>query len=100
MIETKNFSPSIKVIGAGGGAINAVNHMIDYGVHGVDFIAVSIDKYRLEKSKVPAKIHIGKNRIIGLGQLPVTACRDIAEKERDIFMAAGNTASHHEYAFA
>jgi cell division protein FtsZ len=49
----------IRVIGAGGGGSNAVNHMIDYGLSGVEFIAVNTDVQDLKKSKAKTKIQIG-----------------------------------------
>ncbi len=76
---------NIKVIGIGGGGINAVNHMIDYGMHNVEFIAVSTVSYGLQLSKAHTQILIGENRPVGLGTLPMPACRVIAEEAKDIF---------------
>lgn len=57
----------IKVIGVGGSGNNAVNHMIDSKVKGVEFIAVNTDAQDLHHSTAKKKIHIGKNLTRGLG---------------------------------
>lgn len=57
----------IKVIGVGGGGTNAVNHMIDADIQGVEFIAVNTDTQDLHHSQASKKIHIGKNLTKGLG---------------------------------
>ncbi len=57
----------IKVIGAGGSGLNAINHMINSEVKGVDFIAMNTDAQDLHHSKAKKKIHIGKNLTKGLG---------------------------------
>ena len=57
----------IKVIGVGGGGNNAVNRMIEYGVQGVEFIAVNTDAQALNLSKAPNKIKIGEKATRGLG---------------------------------
>jgi len=64
-------SPSsaiIKVVGCGGGGSNAVNHMIECGLSGVQFIAVNTDKQHLmEQSKAEIKLQIGSKLTNGLG---------------------------------
>jgi cell division protein FtsZ len=57
----------IRVIGVGGSGTNAVNHMIDSKVQGVDFVAVNTDAQDLHHSNAKRKIHIGKNLTRGLG---------------------------------
>jgi len=57
----------IKVIGIGGGGTNAINHMIDSKITGVEFIAVNTDTQDLHHSQASRKIHIGKNLTKGLG---------------------------------
>ena len=57
----------IRVIGVGGSGGNAVNHMVQSHVEGVDFIAVNTDAQDLHKSKARKKIHIGKTLTRGLG---------------------------------
>ncbi|MDE2213362.1 MAG: cell division protein FtsZ, partial [Patescibacteria group bacterium] len=57
----------IRVVGCGGSGGNAVNHMVDSKVRGVDFIAVNTDAQDLHHSLAKKKIHIGKNLTRGLG---------------------------------
>ena len=57
----------IKVIGVGGSGKNAINHMINSKVRGVDFISVNTDAQDLHHSLAKKKIHIGKNLTRGLG---------------------------------
>ncbi len=57
----------IKVIGVGGSGANAINHMIDSKIAGVEFIAINTDTQDLHHSKANKKIHIGKNLTKGLG---------------------------------
>lgn len=57
----------IKVVGVGGGGGNAINHMIESDVGGVDFIAINTDAQDLHESQVDETIHIGKNLTQGLG---------------------------------
>lgn len=57
----------IKVLGIGGSGKNAVNHMINSKVRGVDFIAINTDAQDLHHSLPKRKIHIGKNVTKGLG---------------------------------
>ncbi|OGG63634.1 cell division protein FtsZ [Candidatus Kaiserbacteria bacterium RIFCSPHIGHO2_02_FULL_50_9] len=57
----------IRVIGVGGSGKNAVNHMINSKVKGVDFIVVNTDAQDLHHSFAKKKIHIGKNLTKGLG---------------------------------
>lgn len=57
----------IKVIGCGGGGVNAVNSMIDQGLSGVEFIAINTDAQALLPSLADVKIDIGKERTKGLG---------------------------------
>ena len=58
---------SIKVVGCGGGGGNALNRMIDYGLSGVDFIAINTDVQALHTSKAPTMIQIGEKLTKGLG---------------------------------
>lgn len=57
----------IKVVGIGGSGKNAINHMINSKVKGVEFIVVNTDAQDLENSQAKKKIHIGKNLTRGLG---------------------------------
>jgi len=62
-----NRSPIIKVIGVGGAGNNAVNRMIEMGIHGVQFVAANTDLQVLEASKAEVKLQLGKNVTKGLG---------------------------------
>jgi len=63
----KNKSNVIKVMGVGGGGSNAVNHMFQQGITGVDFVVCNTDAQALDKSSVPNKIQLGVNITEGLG---------------------------------
>lgn len=62
-----NQSNVIKVIGVGGGGSNAVNHMFQQGINGVDFVICNTDAQALENSPVPIKIQLGVSLTEGLG---------------------------------
>lgn len=63
----KNQSNVIKVIGVGGGGSNAINHMFQQGIKGVDFVICNTDAQALENSPVPNKIQLGVSLTEGLG---------------------------------
>ncbi|OYX25867.1 MAG: cell division protein FtsZ [Flavobacteriales bacterium 32-35-8] len=63
----KNQSNVIKVIGVGGGGSNAINHMFQQGIKGVDFYICNTDAQALQNSGVPNKIQLGLNLTEGLG---------------------------------
>ena len=57
----QNYLAVIKVIGVGGGGVNAVNRMIDAGLKGVEFIAVNTDAQALLMSDADLKLDIGRD---------------------------------------
>ncbi len=63
----KNQSNVIKVIGVGGGGSNAINHMFQAGINGVDFVICNTDSQALQNSSVPNKIQLGVSLTEGLG---------------------------------
>ncbi|MBA6155956.1 cell division protein FtsZ [Tenacibaculum sp. S7007] len=63
----KTQSNAIKVIGVGGGGSNAVNHMFNKQIHGVDFVICNTDAQALENSPIPNKIQLGAHLTSGLG---------------------------------
>lgn len=63
----KSSSSIIKVIGVGGGGCNAVSHMCEEGIKGVDYIVCNTDAQALEKSIVPVKIQLGVTLTEGRG---------------------------------
>jgi len=63
----KNKSNVIKVVGVGGGGSNAINHMFQAGINGVDFVICNTDAQALQNSSVPNKIQLGVSLTEGLG---------------------------------
>ncbi len=63
----KHHKSIIKVIGVGGGGSNAVNHMFNQGIKGVEFIICNTDAQALKSSPIPNKLQIGVNLTSGLG---------------------------------
>jgi len=63
----KDQASIIKVIGVGGGGGNAVNHMYNQGITGVDFVICNTDAQVLESSPIPNKIQLGTTLTQGLG---------------------------------
>ena len=94
-------TPSIKVVGVGGGGGNAVNRMIQSGVQGVEFIAANTDLQDLRKSLAPQKLQIGSqcSRGLGAGAKPeigrnaalesIDEIRDSLQGADMVFLAAG-----------
>ncbi len=76
----KNQSSIIKVIGVGGGGCNAVKHMYEQGIKGVDFIVCNTDAQSLQTNPVPNQIQIGKG--LGAGSIPSVG-RDSAMENID-----------------
>lgn len=76
----------IRVVGVGGSGNNAVNHMINSKVKGVEFIAVNTDAQDLHRSLAKRKIHIGKNltRGLGAGMNPELGRRAAEETRQEI----------------
>ncbi len=79
-----NYIAEIKVVGVGGGGVNAVNRMIDAGLKGVEFIAVNTDAQALLMSDADLKLDIGRTitRGLGAGSDPDVG-RAAAEEHRD-----------------
>ncbi len=67
LADTENQGAVIKVIGVGGGGGNAVAHMINAGIEGVDFICINTDAQALKHSRVKVGLQIGCNITKGLG---------------------------------
>ncbi|MGZ8687283.1 MAG: cell division protein FtsZ, partial [Gaiellaceae bacterium] len=65
--EAASYLAVIRVVGVGGGGLNAVNRMMDAGIAQVDFVAVNTDMQQLNLSDAPVKIHIGEELTPGLG---------------------------------
>jgi len=67
MDAPQNYLAVIKVVGIGGGGVNAVNRMIEAGLRGVEFIAVNTDAQTLLMSDAEVKLDIGRETTRGLG---------------------------------
>ena len=65
--EEMKGNASIRVIGVGGGGGNAVQHMVDGGIEGAEFISVNTDKQALDKNGAGTKLVLGKEITNGLG---------------------------------
>jgi len=83
----------IKVIGCGGSGGNAINHMRESDVEGVEFVAVNTDAQDLHQSAIENKIHIGKNLTQGLGtgMSPELGKRAAEETKEEIQGAVKNS---------
>ncbi|HTR99069.1 MAG TPA: cell division protein FtsZ [Bacteroidota bacterium] len=92
MIELDNGldrGAKIRVVGVGGGGGNAINSMIDKGLHGVDFFAINTDLQALERNLASNKVQIGKNltRGLGAGADPSIGHRAVEEDRDEITRA-------------
>lgn len=83
--EVETFA-RIKVVGSGGSGKNALNHMIDSKVKGVEFIAINTDAQDLHHTQAKKKVHIGKNltRGLGTGMNPELGKRAAEETKEEI----------------
>jgi cell division protein FtsZ len=67
LAEAENQGAIIKVVGIGGGGGNAVTHMVNCGIEGVDFVCVNTDAQALKHARVKTSVQIGSNITKGLG---------------------------------
>ena len=86
----QNYLAVIKVIGVGGGGVNAVNRMIDAGIRGVEFIAINTDAQALLMSDADVKLDIGRDSTRGLGagadpEIGRTSAEEHREEIEDVF---------------
>ena len=86
--EVESFA-RIRVVGVGGSGCNAINHMINSNVQGVDFIAINTDAQDIHNSQAKKKVHIGKNltRGLGAGGNPEHGRRAAEETQEEILEA-------------
>ena len=77
----KDQSSIIKVVGVGGGGSNAVNHMFEQGIIGVNFVIGNTDSQALDNSRVPNKIQLGPKLTQGLGAGSNPDCGALATEE-------------------
>ena len=82
--ESAAYLAVIRVVGVGGGGLNAVNRMIEAGISQVEFIAVNTDIQQLRTCEAPIKLHIGRELTQGLGSgSDPNLGRDAAEEAYD-----------------
>src|ERR1700748_3225073 len=67
MTPPHNYLAVIKVVGIGGGGVNAVNRMIEVGLKGVEFIAINTDAQALLMSDADVELDVGRELTRGLG---------------------------------
>jgi len=89
----QNYLAVIKVVGIGGGGVNAVNRMIEVGLKGVEFIAVNTDAQALLMSDADVKLDVGRELTRGLGagadpEVGKKAAEDHAEEIEEVLRGA------------
>jgi cell division protein FtsZ len=89
----QNYLAVIKVVGIGGGGVNAVNRMIEVGLKGVEFIAVNTDAQALLMSDADVKLDVGRELTRGLGagadpEIGQRAAEDHAEEIEEVLKGA------------
>ena len=89
----QNYLAVIKVVGIGGGGVNAVNRMIDVGLKGVEFVAINTDAQALLMSDADVKLDIGRELTRGLGagadpEVGRQAAEDHAEDIEEVLRGA------------
>ena len=83
-LAPSNYLAVIKVVGVGGGGVNAVNRMVDAGLRGVEFVAINTDAQALLMSDADLKLDIGRDLTRGLGAgADPDVGRQAAEDHRD-----------------
>ena len=93
MAAPQNYLAVIKVVGIGGGGVNAVNRMIEVGLKGVEFIAINTDAQALLMSDADVKLDIGRELTRGLGaganpEVGAKAAEDHAEEIEEVIKGA------------
>ncbi len=89
----QNYLAVIKVVGIGGGGVNAVNRMIEVGLRGVEFIAINTDAQALLMSDADVKLDVGRELTRGLGagadpEVGRKAAEDHAEEIEEVLRGA------------
>ncbi len=93
MAAPQNYLAVIKVVGIGGGGVNAINRMIEVGLKGVEFIAVNTDAQALLMSDADVKLDVGRELTRGLGagadpEVGKKAAEDHAEEIEEVLRGA------------
>ncbi|MGA9831627.1 MAG: cell division protein FtsZ, partial [Trebonia sp.] len=86
MAAPQNYLAVIKVVGIGGGGVNAVNRMIEEGLKGVEFIAINTDAQALLMSDADVKLDVGREltRGLGAGADPDVGCKAAEDHREEI----------------
>src|SRR5450759_5089755 len=89
----QNYLAVIKVVGIGGGGVNAINRMIDVGLKGVEFIAINTDAQALLMSDADVKLDVGRELTRGLGagadpEVGKKAAEDHSEEIEEVLKGA------------
>ncbi|HEX5299947.1 MAG TPA: cell division protein FtsZ [Streptosporangiaceae bacterium] len=86
MAAPQNYLAVIKVVGIGGGGVNAVNRMIEEGLKGVEFIAINTDAQALLMSDADVKLDVGREltRGLGAGANPDVGCKAAEDHREEI----------------
>ncbi len=93
MAAPQNYLAVIKVVGIGGGGVNAINRMIEVGLKGVEFIAINTDAQALLMSDADVKLDVGRELTRGLGagadpEVGKRAAEDHAEEIEEVLKGA------------
>ena len=93
MAAPQNYLAVIKVVGIGGGGVNAVNRMIEVGLRGVEFIAINTDAQALLMSDADVKLDVGRELTRGLGaganpEVGKQAAEDHADEIEEVIRGA------------
>ncbi|WP_277455191.1 cell division protein FtsZ [Janibacter sp. DB-40] len=93
MASAQNYLAVIKVVGIGGGGVNAINRMIEVGLKGVEFIAINTDAQALLMSDADVKLDVGRELTRGLGagadpEVGKKAAEDHAEEIEEVIKGA------------
>ena len=93
MATPQNYLAVIKVVGIGGGGVNAINRMIEVGLKGVEFIAINTDAQALLMSDADVKLDVGRELTRGLGagadpEVGKKAAEDHAEEIEEVLKGA------------
>jgi cell division protein FtsZ len=93
VVAPQNYLAVIKVVGIGGGGVNAINRMIEVGVKGVEFVAINTDAQALLMSDADVKLDIGRELTRGLGagadpSVGRQAAEDHSEELSDVLRGA------------
>ncbi|WP_018156274.1 cell division protein FtsZ [Demetria terragena] len=93
MTTPQNYLAVIKVVGIGGGGVNAINRMIEVGLKGVEFIAINTDAQALLMSDADVKLDVGREKTRGLGagadpEVGKEAAEDHSEEIEEVLKGA------------